>query len=197
MEARSMPMREVFFNGGDVHYVLPRFQRAYSWSDEHWQPLWDDVVNLQRTGNESLEHFMGSIVVIEEGMQDATMPVFTLVDGQQRLLTVSVLLRALTDLTDNQRLRRQLNKYMMNEDREGTLRYKLLPTQNYGDCRAWETLILRNGQSGGQNKSRIHEAYAFFRKEIVRALDQGDCGARISIQRSDLQAADRLHQPEA
>ena len=172
MEARSMPVREVFFNGGDVHYFLPRFQRAYSWNEKNWQPFLDDVLNLQRIKDEQLDHFMGSIVVIEEGMRDATMPVFTLVDGQQRLLTISILLRVLFELSDDNRLHRQIYKYMVNEDREGDIRYKLFPTQNYGDRSAWENLVNCGGYVDAESRSRIDEAYTFFKTEMSRAFEQ-------------------------
>lgn len=68
-------------------FSIPRFQRPYSWDDENIQDLWDDVV-----GARGDDYFIGSMVVYREGKQD-----FSVVDGQQRLTTITLLLCAIRD----------------------------------------------------------------------------------------------------
>ncbi|HRF98277.1 MAG TPA: DUF262 domain-containing protein, partial [Aggregatilineales bacterium] len=97
MKADSISISKVFSGGGDVQYMLPHFQREYAWDKENWETLladlWD-VYEIYNPDNEP-EHFMGALVVINDGTRNGTIPVFKLVDGQQRLTTISVLLSAL------------------------------------------------------------------------------------------------------
>ncbi len=164
-----MNIGKVFFSGGDVHYILPRFQRAYAWEQRHWQTLWEDVLAICALENQSHGHFLGAMVVIGEGMLDATLPAYTLVDGQQRLLTISILLRALFDRMSEKRHRRQVLKYLVNDDRDGSLRYKVLPTENFEDRSVWQTLVA-GGQVDENSKSRVHLAYEYFSSKIEGVL---------------------------
>ncbi|SEB36093.1 DUF262 domain-containing protein [Microbacterium hydrocarbonoxydans] len=68
-------------------FNIPRFQRPYSWDDENIQDLWDDVM-----GAKGEDYFIGSMVVYREGKQE-----FSVVDGQQRLTTITLLLCAMRD----------------------------------------------------------------------------------------------------
>jgi uncharacterized protein with ParB-like and HNH nuclease domain len=76
-------------------FVIPIYQRTYSWTDKECRQLWDDIV---RTGsNDAIRvHFIGSIVYIEAGLSQITQQAPMLViDGQQRLTTLTLLLTAL------------------------------------------------------------------------------------------------------
>ena len=67
MKADDYQMSKVFLGGGDVQYVLPIFQREYAWEQAEWQTLIDDVVDAYHASDDSRhEHFLGSLVVIEE-----------------------------------------------------------------------------------------------------------------------------------
>lgn len=96
MKAESLKIHKVFSGGGDVHYILPYFQREYAWEKENWSVLLNDVLEIYNIGPEKEpEHFMGALVVIPDGTQSGVIPVFKLVDGQQRLTTISIMLCAL------------------------------------------------------------------------------------------------------
>src|SRR5688500_8950587 len=100
MRADSFKIAKVFSSGGDIHYVLPHFQRQYSWEEANWQTLLDDAFALYDEYDpekEPPEHFLGSLVVINDGNRNGIIPAFNLVDGQQRLTTISLLLCALRD----------------------------------------------------------------------------------------------------
>src|SRR5450759_3797366 len=77
-------------------FVIPIYQRAYSWTERECRQLWDDII---RTGsNDAVSaHFVGSIVYIEKGLYSVTsQSPLLVIDGQQRLTTVSLLIAALT-----------------------------------------------------------------------------------------------------
>lgn len=80
---------------GTKQIQVPDYQREYSWGKDQWSELWDDVYALTR---ERDNHFLGSIVVIEKNSGE--MKTLELVDGQQRLTTISIFLCAMRDRFD-------------------------------------------------------------------------------------------------
>lgn len=80
----------------NVKYVVPRFQREYSWTKDEVSELWHDVINNLKIKEgiiENLEYFIGSLVLIGEDKS----PEMQIVDGQQRLTTITILLSALVE----------------------------------------------------------------------------------------------------
>lgn len=84
LDAQSVSLNEIIGNG--KVYFVPLFQREYSWEVEHWEELWTDLVRTLETGE---PHFMGSVVIQQKGEPDAK--TFWIIDGQQRLTTLSIL----------------------------------------------------------------------------------------------------------
>src|SRR5258707_11702693 len=78
-------------------FVIPIYQRTYSWTERECRQLWDDIVRTG--GNDSLAaHFVGSIVYIEKGLyQVTTQTPLLVIDGQQRLTTITLLIAALAE----------------------------------------------------------------------------------------------------
>src|SRR6476659_2845486 len=76
-------------------FVIPIYQRTYSWTERECRQLWDDIVRAGERDDVSA-HFVGSIVYIERGLYhvSAQSPLLV-IDGQQRLTTVSLLIAAL------------------------------------------------------------------------------------------------------
>ena len=160
------------FLDGKKQFILPIFQRRYSWEREQCNQLWEDVVRVGE--NEDIpSHFLGSIVSIGDG--SPTLPKFLIVDGQQRLTTISLLLSALgktieskdSDLRiDGSRIdQERLADYLFNHREDGERRYKQLLTQHDKD-----TLIqlLENGASSDPN-SLLVENLRFFEDKLKRA----------------------------
>jgi uncharacterized protein with ParB-like and HNH nuclease domain len=119
MKADSLRISKVFNIGGDVHYILPHFQREYAWERENWQTLLNDVLSVYEayTPNEKEpEHFMGALVVINDGTRNGIIPAFKLVDGQQRLTTVSLFLCALGRLIKDTypNIHKKIQRLLMN-----------------------------------------------------------------------------------
>lgn len=75
-------------------YVIPVFQRHYRWEEPQWEKLWDNLTELSQPGRTG-QHFMGFLVFVPGLAQPGKNTTFHLVDGQQRLTTLSILLIAL------------------------------------------------------------------------------------------------------
>ena len=116
-------------------FIIPIYQRTYSWIEPQCQQLWDDII---RTGSDDAisGHFIGSIVYIEKGLYHvSSQSPLLVIDGQQRLTTVSLIIEALArHLGDGEPIegfsaRKLRNYYLLNPDEDGKKRYKLLLTQ--------------------------------------------------------------------
>ena len=115
---------------------IPIFQRRYSWEEKDCQQLLDDILRVG--SNDKIDsHFLGSIVYIQKGLAPhGTVPKLFVIDGQQRLITLSLLLSALSltivEKGDNIGTSPESlqNNYLFNNEADGELRYKLLLTKN-------------------------------------------------------------------
>jgi uncharacterized protein with ParB-like and HNH nuclease domain len=97
---------EIFASDGKFYYSIPKYQREYTWSYREWDALYDDI------SENNLEYFIGSIICIPLG--DSINPYMEVIDGQQRLTTISLFLAAIyTRLRDY--------KDFMDEDDEDIL----------------------------------------------------------------------------
>ena len=170
MKADSLQMVKVFQAGGDIHYVLPHFQREYAWGETEWKTLITDIFSVYEVYDDEQppEHFMGSLVVINDGTQAGTVPVFRLVDGQQRLTTVSLLLCALERLLgaseNNAALCKKLRRMLLNLDESGDLHFKLLPTLKYGDRASYCAIV--EGKQPPTVESGIPKAYSYLTTQL-------------------------------
>ncbi len=79
------------FGDADSYYQIPDYQRPYSWNDEQIEQLWDDVYSAMESNDES--YFLGPMILIRT--KDGY---FEVVDGQQRLTTLTILFCVLRDL---------------------------------------------------------------------------------------------------
>jgi uncharacterized protein with ParB-like and HNH nuclease domain/predicted transport protein len=121
-------------------FMIPIYQRTYSWAEKECRQLWDDIM---RTGsNDAVSaHFIGSIVYIERGLyQVSSQSRLLVIDGQQRLTTLTLLLaalaRALEKLDEANREpedgfspRKIRNYYLLNPEEEAERHYKLILSQ--------------------------------------------------------------------
>ncbi|WP_333870273.1 DUF262 domain-containing protein [Desulforamulus putei] len=117
---------------GTKQYIVPLFQRSYSWEKQDWEILWKDIMELYAEENPR-SHFIGSIVTIPVASVPGGVPKYLLIDGQQRLTTIFILLAALRDKAkqNNQaRLAEEINdKFLVNKYNDGLDYYKLQPSQ--------------------------------------------------------------------
>lgn len=149
-------------------FIIPIYQRNYSWTEEQCNQLWLDLLRAGRDGKIN-SHFIGSIVYIERGLSTVVKQESLLViDGQQRLTTATLLIAALADyfesndipeLMDAFSARKLRNYYLLNPEEDGERRFKLLLSETDK-----ETLlaILRKAPMPYPASARIEENFKLF-----------------------------------
>lgn len=172
MEAHPHTITQVFSDGGYVQYVLPHFQREYTWDVKDWKTLLEDTLAVYDefdANGKPPEHFMGSLVRISNGARRGV-TTFTLVDGQQRLTTISLMLCALQRLVPatNIDLRKQIGRMLVNPDEHTSSRYKLLPTTKHGDRAAYTAIL--DEETIPQSDSNIPLAFEMLHAELSEKL---------------------------
>lgn len=123
-----------YMDGASKRFIIPVYQRNYDWKMEHCKQLYDDLVKVIRQNRKS--HFFGSIVSVQS--ETGTMEEFLIIDGQQRLTTLSLLLLAIYHLLcsgklasqDHQLADKILKKYLIDEYEPEEKRIKLKPIKN-------------------------------------------------------------------
>jgi uncharacterized protein with ParB-like and HNH nuclease domain len=181
MKADNLAIAKIFSSGGDVHYVLPHFQREYTWDKKDWETLLTDALAVYEEmlpadggeGYSSVEHFLGSIVVIHDGMRAGMVSTFKLVDGQQRLTTISLLLKALSKQIEvnHPALSKKIERLLVNADETGEIYFKILPTVKYGDRESYCALL--TSAAAPVTTSKIEAAYRFFSEQLSSKLAAG------------------------
>lgn len=159
------------FLDGRKQFVIPIYQRTYSWTREQCEQLWQDIVRAA-TDASVKDHFIGSIVYIQQGILVlARTPQFLVIDGQQRLTTLSLLLTALAAAARSQSEgtvsdEEIYDTYLTNKHGREDERYKLVLT--HADK---ETLIsLLEGRDMPEHASqRILENYHYFAEQIRKS----------------------------
>ena len=153
-------------------FVIPIYQRAYSWTEKECLQLWEDI--LRAGSNDSIKaHFIGSIVYVQDGQYSVTaQSPLLVIDGQQRLTTIILLLTALSDLlSDNQEIMDGFSKeeirdfYLMDPRKKDSRKYKLILSQTDKDTLI--ALIDKDKANFPEKYSlRIMENYEFFKKKL-------------------------------
>ena len=156
-------------------FIIPIYQRTYSWEEAQCQQLWDDIMRAGRREDINA-HFVGSVVYIEKGLYHVSdQSPLLVIDGQQRLTTVSLILEALArrlegngEPAEGFSEKKIRNYYLLNELEEGEKRYKLLLTQTDKD-----TLIaLSDRRPNPSNFSlRVRDNFQLFEKKIAKLDD--------------------------
>lgn len=150
-------------------FVIPIYQRTYSWTKKECGQLWDDIVH---TGEDDAiaAHFVGSIVYIEQGLyQVSSQSPLLVIDGQQRLTTVMIILESLArHLGDKEPVegfsaRKLRNYYLLNPLEEGERGFKLILTQT--DKQSLIALM-RQMTPPEESSVRIMDNFDFFEKQI-------------------------------
>jgi uncharacterized protein with ParB-like and HNH nuclease domain/predicted transport protein len=156
---------------GSKQFVIPIFQRTYSWDEANCRQLWEDILRVG--GNANLDsHFIGSAVYIPETDVGAAIPRWLVIDGQQRITTMTLLLLALRNRIHAEGLEEPISAaeledyYLRNRYGKGDAAYRVLLTQTDK-----ATLIdLLDGKEPGEGSStRIVENFRFFTQSIAGA----------------------------
>ncbi len=160
MKASETKLRELLEGG--KQFQIPLFQRPYSWSKREWKALWEDIMEIYHENEDN--HFLGPIVTQSvPGTPDGISP-FLLIDGQQRLTTLSLLLAALREHLkeqDSESAAELQELYLINRYKKGDAHYKILPTQ--ADQEVYQKVV--EGQIKGST-SLIYETFKFFGNQL-------------------------------
>ncbi len=159
---------------GTTQFVIPVFQRDYSWTEAQCEQLWRDVLAVAADST-NRGHFLGSVVYVSTGDSSAGFTRWLLIDGQQRVTTLTVLLAALRDHirstswagTENGPTETRLEAYFLkNVQEEGGRRYKLVLRRHDDATLRW---LLDGGEPPREISERLRENYEFFRERLVDA----------------------------
>jgi uncharacterized protein with ParB-like and HNH nuclease domain/predicted transport protein len=164
-------------------FVIPIYQRKYAWTEKDCRQLWDDIV---RTGeNDQVDaHFIGSIVYVQQGLYRVTTPSPLLViDGQQRLATLTLLIAALAESLENLdedhrepmdgfSARKLRNYYLLNPDESDERRFKLILSQTDKDSLI---AVLDKREQPPERSLRVTQNYELFKSWVAEC--HGDVAA--------------------
>jgi uncharacterized protein with ParB-like and HNH nuclease domain len=139
-------------------YVIPVFQRNYRWEEHQWEKLWEGINEIQNPDKKG-NHFMGFLVFRAGFAQPGQHTVFHLIDGQQRLTTLSVLLTGIRNVAQrigNQELAREVHEYyLVHPLKKKEEHFRLLPKERDHD--SYVSLVTDNGEP----TERLAEALAY------------------------------------
>lgn len=146
-------------------YIIPVFQRYYSWLKDNWDTLWEDIEELSGPKNRTRTHFLGSLVFFPLKTSFTGNPTYQVIDGQQRLMTFSILFCALRNLARKHgltQLETEIHRYfLVHEFKDGTEHFRVYPRQRDRDEYLQAVLHPASHVEG-----RIGEALEYFTAKI-------------------------------
>lgn len=164
------PLVQELLDGAQTRYQIPLYQRTYDWDERHFAQLWSDLLDLaiaRRTAPEA-EHFLGTLV-LDVGQQTPNDYTFLVVDGQQRLTTLTMLLAALRDVYREQGndISEEIHEDRLIHRRKNSLpeRLRLWPTQ--ADRKDFVEII--EGEINRISESNLVAAYMYFLRMLRKA----------------------------
>ncbi len=164
MEARQISIED-FLSAKKTRFIIPVYQRNYDWKEKNCQQLFDDIINLTSTNRKS--HFLGSIVYVTNSDTDSIdLREYVIIDGQQRLTTTTLFLKALHDSTNDEKIKGEiLEDFLINQRLDEKNKLKLKPIKK--DDEVFKKL-LKNDFDGIDENSNIYRNYNFFKNKIEK-----------------------------
>lgn len=165
MEARNSNLDNLI-KLNDIQFVIPVYQRNYDWTEKHCKVLLNDIIEA---GKNKKEHFIGSIVYVNDNKPATSVKELIVVDGQQRLTTITLIYLRLYRLLDgigNEPLKNKIYKqYLINEfANTPDKKIKLKPTANNDKALKH---IYDNVKISHNEKSNIIDNYTYFENNIT------------------------------
>jgi len=175
--------------GNGMRYSVPPYQRDYSWKEEHWEDLWLDLVDVSE--DEDSQHYMGAIV-----LQQNDRELFTVIDGQQRLATLSIVVLAAVSLLeerasaeiekgDNSERARLLRDGFLGTKDPGSLRYSSKLSLNRNDDVFYQGTLLQlkapHAPSRLPHSNRLlWQAFGYFHSKLAVRFPSNDEGGSLA-----------------
>ncbi len=176
MKADAIKLLDFIGKSQEKQFVIPIYQRVYSWEKEQCEQLWDDIVKTG--GNDQMNgHFIGSIVFVQDGIYTTSHNELLIIDGQQRLTTITLLLIALRNYLNDEdefleKFSRQKiqNRYLINSDEKGDKKFKLFLSEPDRDTLL--SLIDKDRRKPSEPSLKIVENFKLFEEWIRKNTDK-------------------------
>ncbi|MCQ2663219.1 DUF262 and DUF1524 domain-containing protein [Helicobacter pylori] len=175
MDAKATTLLKFFEENQNNQFVIPIYQRLYSWEKEQCKQLWDDIIKTG--GNDQIEgHFIGSIVFVHDGIYTTNYNELLIIDGQQRLTTITLLFIALRNhLSEEVEIlkkfsRKKIESYLINSDKDGDNKFRLILSESDKDTLL--SLIDENKRKPSEPSSKIMENFKLFEEWIRKNTDK-------------------------
>ncbi|RPF69324.1 DUF262 domain-containing protein [Helicobacter pylori] len=167
MKAREATLLEFFEENQNNQFVIPIYQRLYSWKKEQCEQLWDDIIKIG--GNDKMNgHFIGSILYAR--VDDTHSSPLLIIDGQQRLTTITLLFIALRDRSSDEAKRKKMESYLINSDKDGDKKFRLILSESDKDTLL--SLIDKDRRKPSEPSLKIMENFKLFEKWINENTDK-------------------------
>ncbi|MGL2425097.1 GmrSD restriction endonuclease domain-containing protein [Helicobacter pylori] len=168
MEAEATTLLGFFEENQNNQFVIPIYQRVYSWEKKQCEQLWDDIIKIG--GNDKMNgHFIGSILYVLDGNTPSS-PLL-IIDGQQRLTTITLLCIALrSHLSDEVKREEIEDLYLINGDKDGDKKFRLILSESDKDTLL--SLIDKNKRKPSEPSVNIIENFKLFEKWISENTDK-------------------------
>ncbi len=168
MEAKATPLLGFFKENQNNQFIIPIYQRLYSWEKEQCKQLWDDIIKIG--GNDKMGgHFIGSILYVLDGITHSD-NVLLIIDGQQRLTTITLLLTALRDHLSDEDKRKKIESYLINSDKDGDKKFRLILSESDKDTLL--SLIDKDRRKPSEPSSKIVENFKLFEEWVSKNTDK-------------------------
>ncbi|WRD00595.1 DUF262 and DUF1524 domain-containing protein [Helicobacter pylori] len=176
MKADAIKLLDFIGKSQEKQFVIPIYQRVYSWEKEQCKQLWDDIIKTG--GNDRYRgHFIGSIVFVHDGIYTTNYNELLIIDGQQRLTTITLLFIALRDhLNDEDEFLEKFscqkirNRYLINSDEKGDKKFKLILSEPDRDTLL--SLIDKDRRKPSEPSLKIMENFKLFEEWIRKNTDK-------------------------
>ncbi|MGL2446719.1 GmrSD restriction endonuclease domain-containing protein [Helicobacter pylori] len=173
MDACATTLLGFFEENQNNQFVIPIYQRVYSWGKEQCEQLWDDIIKIG--GNDKINgHFIGSILYVLHGNTPSS-PLL-IIDGQQRLTTITLLFIALRNhSSDEVKIlekfsRKEIESYLINSNKDGDKKFRLILSESDKDMLLF--LIDKNKRKPSEPSVKIMENFKLFEKWISENTDK-------------------------
>ncbi|GAA8583610.1 hypothetical protein HpBT295_07590 [Helicobacter pylori] len=166
MKAKEGTINDFFALTGTI-FSIPVYQRNYTWEEENCEKLLQDIVSISQNKK---THFMGSITYILHYIDDEKslrqLQEYVIIDGQQRVTTIMLLLKAIETKIQNEAIKKEIDN-LLNLSGQ---RLRLKPIKS--DKEAFD-LVMQNRSHEIQGVSHIRQNYKFFTKELEKYISKG------------------------
>jgi uncharacterized protein with ParB-like and HNH nuclease domain len=170
MHAEVVTLNEIL--NANIQMIIPLFQRSYSWEREQVETLWEDIIKIYNgtAKNGKTTHFLGPIVRIELPTRITHIRKVSLIDGQQRIITLMILLACIRNIfkNNNDPIAKEIeSEYLLNYKEKEENKFRLVPSESKKDRENFKNIILGKH---GLTDSELKDTFDFFTEKLTGKL---------------------------